>query len=167
MSGARLNMSELIATCSVPVCHYATLPLRAGQQQQQQQQCSCHTMWHIAAAAAAAAAASIAVDICPCPCGGPLACACLHQQQQQQQQRRKRAAEILTGNVANNIFNTPSLTNCTHAHIQTHSRRGNNCFPCAAISSLESQLIEYEICQLPAMQSKQQQQQQLVGYLPA
>lgn len=27
---------------------------------------------------------------------------------------RKRAAEILTGNVANNIFNTPSLTNCTH-----------------------------------------------------
>lgn len=156
MSGARLNMSELIATCSVPVCHYATLPLRAGRQQQ----CSCHTMWHNAAAAAAAAA-SIAVDICPCPCGGPLACACLHQQQQQQQQR-KRAAEILTGNVANNIFNTPSLTNCTHAH--TYSRRGNNCFPCAAISSLESQLIEYEICQLPAMQSKQQQ---LVGYLPA
>lgn len=113
MSGARLNMSELIATCSVPVCHYATFPLRAGQQQQQQQQCSCHTMWHIAAAAAA----SIAVDICPCPCGGPLACACLHQQQQQQQ--RKRAAEILTGNVANNIFNTPSLTNCTHTN--THA----------------------------------------------
>lgn len=104
MSGARLNMSELIATCSaLPQCNIAIESRTA-----------------VAAAAATQCATLLLLLQLP-QLLSTSGCACVCTPVEARygvrafiSTARKRAAEILTGNVANNIFNTPSLTNCTH-----------------------------------------------------
>lgn len=99
MSVARLNMPELIATCSaLPQCNRAGLQLP-------------HNVPHCCCCCCS----------CSCLncCRHLIVCVCVPVETRYGvrafiSRARKRAAEILTGNVANNIFNTPSLTNCTH-----------------------------------------------------